>query len=63
MNQENVPKRKPDPAKMQALRSLPLEIKQSLTKEEADAFLYEDVWPDSLLEKLKGYLVKVDEGP
>ena len=63
MTQEKLPKRKPDPLKMEALRSLPLEIKQSLTKEEADAFLYEDVWPDSLLEKLKGYLVKVDEGP
>jgi len=42
---------------MQALRNLPLEIKQSLTKEEADAFLYEEEWPDSLIEKLKDYLV------
>jgi hypothetical protein len=50
-------KRKPDPVKMQALRSLPLEVKQTLTKEEVDAFLYEDVWPDSLKEKLKDYLV------
>jgi hypothetical protein len=50
-------KRKPDPAKMQALRSLPLEIKQILTKEEVDAFLYKEEWPDSLREKLKDYLV------
>jgi len=49
-------KRKPDPGRMQALRSLPLEIKQKLTKEEADAFLYEDTWPDSLVEKLKEYI-------
>jgi hypothetical protein len=42
---------------MQALRSLPLEVKQVLTKEEVDAFLYEDVWPDSLKGKLKDYLV------
>jgi hypothetical protein len=55
MEQNGSPKRKPDPAKMQALRSLPLDIKQSLTKEEADAFLYEETWPDSLLEKLKDY--------
>lgn len=48
---------KPDPVKMQALRSLPIEVKQSLTKEEADAFLYEEVWPNSLYEKLKAYLV------
>jgi hypothetical protein len=57
MNQEKSTKQKPDPGKMEALRSLPLEIKQSLTKEEVDAFLYEETWPDSLLEKLKDFLV------
>jgi hypothetical protein len=62
MNQKKSPKRKPDPARMQALRNLPLEIKQSLTKEEADAFLYDEEWPDSLLEKLKDYLVDKEEG-
>jgi hypothetical protein len=50
-------KRKIDPVRMQALRSLPLEVKQTLTKEEVNAFLYEDVWPDSLKGKLKDYLV------
>ncbi|MFZ5906160.1 MAG: hypothetical protein ACOYVJ_01965 [Nitrospirota bacterium] len=50
-------KRKPDPEKMRILRSLPLDIKQSLTKEEVDAFLHEEVWPDSLQEKLKDFLV------
>ena len=43
---------------MQVLRSLPIEVKQQLTKEEADAFLYDDVWPDSLYDKLKGFLVE-----
>lgn len=62
MEKETVPRRKPDPAKMQALRSLPVAVKQSLTREEADAFLYDDVWPDSLLEKLKGYMVEQDKG-
>jgi hypothetical protein len=62
MNQDESPKRKPDPEKMQALRSLPLEVKQSLTKEEADAFLYDEVWPESLLAKLKDYLVDEDKG-
>ncbi len=52
--------RKPDPARMRALRGLPLEIKQTLTGEEVDAFLFEEEWPDSLREKLKDYLV--DEG-
>ncbi len=51
-------KRKPNPLRIQLLRSLPLEIKESFTKEEVDAILYEDVWPDSLIEKLKDYFEK-----
>jgi hypothetical protein len=58
MKKKPLPKRKPNPTKMQALRSLPLSIKEKLTKEEADAFLYEETWPDSLYEKLKGYAVE-----
>ena len=58
MENETPQKRSPDPERMQALRSLPIEVKQRLTKEEADAFLYEEVWPDSLYEKLKDYMVK-----
>lgn len=49
-------KRQPDPVRMKVLRSLPLSIKQSLTKEEANAFLFGDEWPDSLHEKLKDYI-------
>lgn len=56
MDQETAPKRKPDPERMRVLRSLPVEVKQTLTKEEVDAFLYDETWPDSLLEKLKGYM-------
>jgi hypothetical protein len=62
MEQKPLPKRKPDPARMQALRNLSIEIKQSLSREESDAFLYEDIWPDSLLEKLKDYLVEGKDG-
>lgn len=54
---ENTSKRKPDPVKIQVLRMLPLKIKESLTKEEVNAILYEEVWPDSLKEKLKDYIV------
>ncbi len=50
-------KGKLDTERMQALRSLPVEIKQTLTREEVDAFLYNEVWPDSLKDKLKDYLV------
>jgi hypothetical protein len=58
MDEKDLSKRKPDPQKMQVLRSLPLEIKQSLTKEEVDAFLFEEDWPDSLKDKLKDYIVE-----
>ncbi|MEW6520215.1 MAG: hypothetical protein AB1461_12460 [Thermodesulfobacteriota bacterium] len=51
-------KQKPDPERMAILRSLPLEIKQQITGEEAQAFLYKEELPDSLLEKLKDYLVE-----
>lgn len=45
---------------MAVLRSLPLEIKQQITGEEAQAFLYNEELPDSLLEKLKDYLDDLD---
>jgi len=51
-------KRKANPARIQFLRSLPREIKKSLTPEEVNAILYEDIWPDSLVEKLKDYFVE-----
>jgi hypothetical protein len=41
-----------------ALSSLPREILESFTKEELQAFLYKDIWPDSLQEKLKDYVVE-----
>jgi hypothetical protein len=46
-----------DPVRLQALRNLPAEVVKSLTKEEMNAFLFKDEWPDSLQEKLKDYLV------
>ena len=52
-------KEKPDPGRMAVLRSLPLEIKQLITGEEAQAFLYKEELPESLLEKLKDYLEEV----
>jgi len=52
---------KPDPKRLAALRSLPKEIIETLTKEEVKAFLREDVWPDSLGEKLKDFIVDEDQ--
>ena len=51
---------KPDPQRMAILRSLPLEIKQQITGEEAQAFLYKEELPESLLEKLKDYLEDIE---
>ena len=42
---------------MRVLRALPLQIKDKITGEEAQAILYNEILPDSLLEKLKDYIV------
>lgn len=44
------------PERMAALRSLPVEIKQQLTGEEARIFLYGEPLPETLAAKLKDYL-------
>ena len=51
---------KPDSVRLNILKGLPAEIMQALTNEETHAILYEDVWPDSLSEKLKDYMVEED---
>jgi hypothetical protein len=53
---ENQSKKEPIPERMEALRELPGEILRHLTKGEIKAFLFEEVWPDSLQDKLKDYL-------
>ncbi len=54
-------KDEPDPERMAFLRALPIEIKQQVTGEEAQAFLYNEELPDSLMEKLKDHLVPEDK--
>lgn len=54
-------KEKPDPERMAVLRSLPIEIKQQITGEEAQAFLYKEELPHSLVDKLKDYIVSEDK--
>ncbi len=48
-----------DPERLEVLRAFPKSVIEKLTKEEIRAFLYKDVWPDSLKEKLKEYLEDV----
>jgi len=52
------PRRKSKSERVYLLRKLPLPVKESLSKEEVDAILFEDIWPDSLIEKLKDYFEK-----
>jgi hypothetical protein len=56
MEEEKSVDQKPDPKRLAVLRDLPKTVIESLTKEEVNAFLHEDDWPDSLREKLKDYL-------
>lgn len=61
MNDKDLPKKgKPDPERMAVLRSLPIEVKEKITGEEAQAFLYKEDLPDSFMEKIRDYLV-IDE--
>lgn len=53
----HIDKDRVDPERMAVLRELPLEVKETITGEEAQAFLYNEPLPDSLVEKLKDYLV------
>lgn len=57
-SKQEKPDPKPDPQRVAILRSLPLEVKEQLTGEEAEAFMYNRELPESLLEKLKDYLVE-----
>jgi hypothetical protein len=57
MNQEKSREREPIPERLEAMRNLPKDILKTLTKSEVKAFLYDDVWPESLREKLKDYAV------
>ncbi len=61
METNKPPRGKPNPERMAILRSLPIDVKQKLTGAEAEAFLYDEELPDSLLEKLKDYLVDSEE--
>jgi hypothetical protein len=54
-------KEKPDPERMAVLRASPIEVKQQISGEEAQAFLYNEELPDSLIEKLKDYLIPEDK--
>jgi len=59
MKQKNVKKnqKKVDPQRMEALKSLPPNIRESLTQEEKELFLYAEEWPDSLFDKMGEFII------
>ncbi|WP_448874715.1 hypothetical protein [Desulfobulbus propionicus] len=55
--------RKPDPEKVAFLRSLPEEIKATITGEEAEQFMFGEYIPESLYEKIKHLLDEAPDSP
>ena len=47
---------KPNPDRITFLRSLPIEVKEKITGEEAKAFMFEKNIPESLYEKIKDFI-------
>ena len=58
---KNTISKNPDPERVAILRSLPLEIKETLSGEEAAAFINNEPLSESLYEKLKDYLLPIEE--
>ena len=54
-------KRIPNPDRVAFLRSLPLEVKQKISGEESEAFMFEEDIPESLYEKIKDYITEDNE--
>jgi hypothetical protein len=51
------PSNRPAPERLAVLRSLPKDIINTLTQDEINSFLHDEVWPDSLREKLSQFTV------
>lgn len=49
-------KRQPNPERVAFLRSLPLEIKEQISGEEAEQFMFNEDIPESLYTKIKPYI-------
>lgn len=52
--------RKPDPQRVAFLRSLPMEVKEQITGEEAEAFMNGEDIPETLYEKIKEFIDEED---
>ena len=54
--------RKPDPDRVAFLRSLPVEVKEQITGDEAEAFMFATEIPQSLYEKIKDFITEEQGG-
>jgi len=54
-------KTKPDPARVAFLRSLPAEVKATITGAEAELFMFGTDIPESLYNKIKVYLEETND--
>jgi len=50
--------KKIDKERQMSYESLPPSVKDSLTEEEKQLFLYAEEWPESLFEKLDEFIIK-----
>jgi len=51
-------KKKIDKERQISFDSLPPNIRENMTDEEKELFLYAEEWPESLFDKLEGFIVK-----
>ena len=51
-------KKKTQKERQMAFDSLPPSLRDSLTPEEKEAFLFHEEWPESLFEKLDEFIIK-----
>ncbi len=56
MSKSEQNKKKPNPERVAFLRSLPVDVKQDITGDEAETFMFEEEIPESLYEKIKAYI-------
>ncbi|WP_028582984.1 hypothetical protein [Desulfogranum mediterraneum] len=54
-------KRTPNPERVAFLRSLPQEVKATISGEEAEQFMFEEEIPESLYTKIKAYIIDEQE--
>jgi hypothetical protein len=52
------PERPVDPERKMALRSLPPHIREQMTPEEIELFLYAEEWPEELFAKLDEFILR-----